>query len=244
MQWSQSSPYNDDCPIDPTNGTRSVAGCPAVAMGQIVDHHRSTNGTRLDDSDDYYHSYAGRTFWIDDDWQAHGFPSFPTLAISLDALDALWGTGATADAAGAAALVFACGVAAHQVYTSTVSGTFGVDQAVAAYERFGFRGFELLDEEDPDLYPRMEQDMKAGLPVHLAVVDPGWTTGHNVVVDGYCSDGDFHLNFGWGGPYDGWYLLPDEMPYGLTVVEGAIVDIVPVLFGDGFESGDTSAWSQ
>ena len=55
---------------------------------------------------------------------------------------------------------------------------------------------------------------------------------------------DFHLNFGWGGPYNGWYLLPDEIPYGLTVIEGAIVDIEPsVIFADGFERGDGSRWT-
>ncbi len=242
VQWKQSAPYSDDCPVDPSSGTRSAAGCPAVAMAQIVDHHRSTNHTRLDDGDDYYHSYGGRNYWIDNDWQARDFPSFPALASSLDALDGLYRAGQSADAAGAAALVFACGVAAHQVYASSGSGTFGVAQAVQAYDRFGYYGFELLDENDADLYPRMEQNMKDGRPVHLAVVDPGWSTGHNVVVDGYCSDGTFHLNFGWGGPNDGWYDLPDEMPYGLTVVEGAIVDLVTFLFSDGFEVGDISVW--
>jgi hypothetical protein len=34
------------------------------------------------------------------------------------------------------------------------------------------------------------------------------------------------VNFGWGGTYNGWYLLPDEMPYGLTVIEGVVVDIM------------------
>ena len=45
------------------------------------------------------------------------------------------------------------------------------------------------------------------------------------MVDGYNTDDFYHLNFGWGGSYNGWYLLPDEIPYGLTVIEGAITDI-------------------
>jgi hypothetical protein len=63
--------------------------------------------------------------------------------------------------------------------------------------------------------------------------------GHNVVVDGYNTNDYFHLNFGWGGSYNGWYLLPDEIPYGLTVVEGVILDILkedtgnPNLFCNG-----------
>ena len=51
--------------------------------------------------------------------------------------------------------------------------------------------------------------------------------GHNVVIDGYNTNDYYHLNFGWGGSYNGWYLLPSQIPYGLTVVEGAIVDIIP-----------------
>ena len=79
---------------------------------------------------------------------------------------------------------------------------------------------------------------------HLAVVNPQGTAGHNVVVDGYNTDDYFHLNFGWGGQSNGWYLLPDEIPYDLTVVEGVIVDIEPsVVFADGFETGDGSRWS-
>lgn len=57
-------------------------------------------------------------------------------------------------------------------------------------------------------------------------MDPGWQYGHNLVVDGYNTDNYYHLNFGWGGSYDGWYLIPDEIPYGLTVIEGIIVDIL------------------
>jgi hypothetical protein len=64
------------------------------------------------------------------------------------------------------------------------------------------------------------------LPAHLAVVDEGWTMGHNLVVDGYNTDDFYHLNFGWGGARNSWYLLPDEIPYGLTVLEGVIVDIM------------------
>jgi len=68
--------------------------------------------------------------------------------------------------------------------------------------------------------------MKDAQPAHLAVVNPPWTMGHNVVVDGYNTDEFYHINFGWGGTYNGWYHIPDDIPYGLTVIEGLIVDIL------------------
>ena len=84
-----------------------------------------------------------------------------------------------------AAITFACGVAATQVYTSSVSGTFGVNQAFDAYIRFGFDEAILLDENDTSLYTHLSQNMMDARPVHLAVVDPPGTMGHNVVIDGY-----------------------------------------------------------
>jgi hypothetical protein len=242
-RWDQSSPYNDQCPIDSVTHVRSYAGCPAVAMAQILNYHATTYRTAFDDGDDYHHDYAGRDYWIDNDWAANGFPSFETLNATLAAAESDYGQHIPIHNDDAAALVFACGVAARQVYTSQGSGTFGVSQAWDAYVRFGLTGMELLDAGSPDLYQRLEQNMRDGFPAHLAVVDPAWSSGHNLVIDGYRSDGYYHLNYGWGGSADGWYVIPDEIPYGLTVIEGVIVDLKRPLHRDGFESGDTSWWS-
>jgi hypothetical protein len=243
--WDQGSPYNNSCPLDPVTGARSVAGCPAVAMAQILNFHQDTNGTSFDDADDYYHSYDGRSYWIDDDYKAHEFPSFDQLSASLDALDIRYRDQIPITDSDRASLTFACGVAAHQVYTSSISGTFGVNQALQAYQKFSVTQAELLDEFSTDLWSRLSQNMKDALPAHLAVVNESSTAGHNVVVDGYNTDDYYHLNFGWGGAANGWYLLPSEIPYDLTVIEGVIVDIkLSRVFIDGFETGDTSAWSE
>jgi len=243
--WHQGAPYNNACPMDPVTSTRSVAGCPSVAMAQIINYHQTTNQTSFDDSDDYYHAYAGRNYWIDDDHAAHDFSSFPELSSALSTLEIAYLSNSPPDDAGCAALTFACGVAAQQVYTSSVSGTFGVAQADQAYQKFQVDGAELLYDSHPDLYTRLSENMKHALPAHLAVVNQDMTAGHNVVVDGYNTDRYYHLNFGWGGAANGWYLLPEEIPYDLTVVEGVIVDINPsgLIFKEGFEGGNTAYWS-
>lgn len=223
--WTQNSPYNDMCPMDPVTQTRSYAGCPSVAMAQILNFHENTNNTHFDDSDDYFHNYAGRQYSIDDDYLQVDFASFPQLNDYLDTLNQHWLQNKPLTASDEAALTFACGVACKQVYTSEGSGTFSVDQAYDAFLRFGFSTSQLLHENDTTLWDRLAQNIKDTLPSHLAVVDEAWQTGHNVVVDGYNSDDYYHINFGWGGTFNGWYLLPEEMPYGLTVVEGIILDI-------------------
>jgi hypothetical protein len=240
--YTQSPPYNNFCPMDPVTNLRSVAGCPATAMAQILNYYETVNGTYFTDEDDYHHNYAGRNYWIDDDHVEIDFPSFPDLNAWLDTIAMSFESNSLLKNDEKAALTFACGVAAHQVYTSQVSGTFGVDQAEDAYLRFGFTEALLLENTDTTLFTQLAQNMMDARPAHLAVVDPGWTMGHNVVADGYNTDEYFHLNFGWGGSYNGWYLLPDEIPYGLTVIEGLIVNIAypPVNTGAVDHPGENS----
>jgi hypothetical protein len=228
--WTQNAPYNLLCPRDPSNGnSESYAGCPAIAMGQIINYLRTTQGTRFTDDDDYLHNYAGRNYRIDDDWETLQFPSFPMLNELLDSVDAFFLRGEELPDMLAAALVFACGTACTQVYTSQGSGTFYVDQALAAYHRFGFTECQLYREASEEMYATLISNLQAGYPAHLAVENPAGTVGHNVVVDGYReSDGKFHINFGYGGSLDDWYNIPDEnFYYGMTKIEGIIVNIIP-----------------
>ena len=202
-------------------------------MGQILNHLRTTQNTRFDDSDDYYANYASRQFHIDDDWDTYQFPSFPQLNVLLDSADAVFDRGEELSDSLVSALIFASGVACKQVYTASPnygSGTFSVDQAFAAYQRFGFADCQLFREPDSIMYAVLISNLQNGYPAHLAVENETGTSGHNVVVDGYReSDGKFHINFGWGGYKDNWYKLPDPngYSYGWTKIEGLIVDIIP-----------------
>ena len=228
--WTQDYPYNQMCPRDPVNNNAlSAAGCPAIAMGQIINYLRTTQDTRFTDDDDYAHFYAGRDYYIDDDFEELKFPSFPQLNEMLDSVDAVFERGEELDGYLAAAVVFACGTACTQVYTSEGSGTFYVDQAFEAYQRFGFKNCQLFREPDSLMFATLISNLEAGYPAHLAIEDPSGMYGHNVVVDGYReSDGKFHMNFGYGGPHDSWYDIPDPNFFaGLTELEGIIVNIIP-----------------
>ncbi len=240
-KWTQSAPYNALCPIDGQTQIRSVAGCPATAMAQIVNFHHQTNETQFSDADDYYHNYgAGNSYWIDNDWESRGFPSWDQLNVYLDTLESHYQQGVTLTNTDKAALTYACGAAAKQVYSSSGSGTFGVDQAFDAYIRFGYSDARLDGPSNPDLNTQLAQNIMQALPAHLALVNPEWTVGHNVVVDGYNTDELFHFNFGWGGSANGWYTMPPaDIPYDLTVIEGIVMDInlnnPPVGTNENFE---------
>jgi hypothetical protein len=212
-------------------------------MAQILNYHETINGISFNDSDDYYHNYGSNIYRIDDDHEKYGFPSFPELNEYLATLSSHYENNIPITDNDKAAIVFACGVAAKQVYSSEVSGTFGVNQACQAYLRFGIDDIELINDSNTGLYGRLRMNMVDALPAHLAVVTPEWDAGHNLVVDGYNTDDYYHLNFGWGGSLDGWYLLPDDMPYGLTVIEGIIVDIMAEHLGSDIYCDGSLHWA-
>jgi len=225
--WTQSAPYNTMCPMDLNAGSRSVAGCPAIAMAQIVNYHEDINNTLFDDSDDYYHNYgAGNQYWIDNDHETWGFPSFDSLNTWLESLGYAYQCHLPVSNEMKAALCFASGIAAHQVYSASVSGTFGIEQAYEAFQRFDFAESRLAYPTDTNLNYDIAENMKVALPVQLGLIcDPG-PGGHNVVVDGYNTYEYYHFNFGWGGSANGWYTLPPTgIPYNLTIIEGAVLDI-------------------
>ena len=233
-KWDQTYPYNMLCPADPQeNYNHCYTGCPATAMGQIINYLRTTQGTRFDDGDDYYANYAGRHFHIDDDWEIYMFPSFPQLNRLLDSVDATFQRGDELYDSLVAAVIFACGVACTEVFTASPSygsGTFAVDQAYAAYQRFGFTECKLFRDPTDEMYETLISNLEAGYPAHLAIENEAANSGHNVVIDGYReSDNKFHINFGWSGTFDGWYSLPDPggFHYGWTKIEGIIADIIP-----------------
>jgi hypothetical protein len=226
--WTQGSPYNQMCPIDGNTHQRSLTGCPATAMAMILNCLMDIRGTQLSNDDDYYHSFgAGNQYWIDDDWQDYGFPHFDSLNWYLDSIQYIYQSYKQLNTGQIAALNFACGVAMKQVFSSSISGTYGIQQAAMGWQRFGFSESRLVYDSDTSLCADLAENIKNGWPAHLGLVDPPPTSvGHNVVVDGYNTDEYYHFNFGWGGNSNGWYTMPPtNIPYNLTVIEGIVLDI-------------------
>ncbi len=226
--WNQSAPYNAMCPVDLNTGNRSLVGCPATAMAMILDYNKEIFNTTFTDDDGYFHNFgSGNQYMIDDAHEEHDFPSFPELNVYLQEIEDVYIADNELNMEQIAALSFACGIAAKQVYSSSVSGTYGVHQAHKAWQRFGYDTCKLVYPEDTTIVDRLKQNMMKAHPAQVGLVDgPPVTAGHNVVADGYNTDEFFHLNFGWGGQANAWYRMPPESaPYNLTSIEGIVLDI-------------------
>jgi Leucine-rich repeat (LRR) protein len=90
------------------------------------------------------------------------------------------------------------------------------------YGSFPNKGFEkgledhfhyyTANAEGSDYYIKNELDHQRPLYISL----PGNPAGHAFVLDGYDNRGYYHLNFGWGGSYNGYYLLNTNEFFGIS----------------------------
>ena len=200
-RWDQEPRYNAQCP----SGT--VTGCVATAMGQIMKYWNwpesgvgSHSYTQEGSSNPQSADFGATTY----DW-AH-MPNVLTAASSNEEIQAV------------STLLYHCGVAVDMYYSFssgawTTSMNHGLDYPCAenAYIKYfkyspaisgSFRnGFS--DAEWRDL---IKNELDNGRPVHYGSGD------HSYVCDGYDTNARFHMNWGWGGQYDGYFSLSNLTP--------------------------------
>jgi len=229
--WHQGYPYKTFCPIDPTTGSRSVVGCAATAMAQIVNFWKYPTGLTFNWDEDHYISNEGKDkeIEIDEDHETLDFPSFDELNQKLADIKY------DGDVDEIAAICFACGISASMNYSSQGSGTYA-SYVFSGYWRFGYNYVDKWMFEE-DFYDVLKEDMKEARPAQLHIYSS--SSGHAIVADGYRTNwagesGDFyHLNFGWGESYpdlidECWYTLPEGLPSGYNEVGSAAMNIYPL----------------
>jgi len=214
--WHQSSPYWNECPIDPVTSDRCVVGCVATAMGQIINFWQYPDAVIFTHADDY----VTDTRHISINATEASIPAIdyndgsPTFAVCAD-------------------ISYACGVSVKMNYTSQGSGASHIDCADAYRSHFDFDRAQWREEQSLGFYDILEQNMKDSMPAQLGITDAGWNYAHSIICDGFretTGDDEWHLNFGWGGSNpdplpSSWYVLPAGMPAGFSVVFDGIVNI-------------------
>lgn len=203
--WKQSAPYNQEIPTSRFSlGTRRpLVGCVALAMAQVMKvHNWPTTGQGS-------HSYS----WLCTNGSENA-TSTTTYSANFGATTYQWSSmknsyGSSADATAVATLCYHCGVAVNMQYGVQASGAQIYDAAMAL--KTYFRYDKGLDLYLADFYNRDDWDalLRADLDQGLAIVYGGSTAtgyGHCFVFDGYDTSGNFHINWGWGGNYDGWFV--------------------------------------
>lgn len=226
--WHQDAPYNAFCPLDPVDGLRSYVGCVATAMAQVLHYHRQCNA--IFNTDDSYTMVNGID--VDADHVRYDFPSFSELNALLATVRLKYGTQAALDDADLAALNFACGIASRMDYSSEGSGAAAYDMYKGMIEAFGFHSAVLVGDLSEQTVSLLHENLSNRLPAILGIHSPDGMAGHAIVCDGYNTDGEYHLNFGWGRFYpdriaDAWYRLPVGIPASLNAISAVLVDVRP-----------------
>lgn len=197
IEWDQDSPYNDLCPLD--DDTHSLTGCVATAMAQLMYFWKHPDAT-TDVIPDY----------ISED-RKFQMPEIPAKT-SIDwenMLPKYKGNETETQKQAVANLMLLCGTSVQMNYTKDFSGAWGGDVAIALRSYFDYdlaTTFELHENYRAAVWNQMVYDeLKAGRPVYYDGDSSG--SGHAFVVDGYGGDDYFHVNWGWGGSSNDYFLL-------------------------------------
>lgn len=198
--WNQSPYYNNLCPD--SAGVHAVTGCAATATAQVMKFWNwPVTGT-------------GSHTYTDD--------NFGTLTANFGATTYQWSlmpnalnsSSTTAQINAVATLMFHVGVAIEMDYGIHSSGaytnSYGYSDLAcsenALKDYFGYKStihsVYKNNTTDAVWVSVLTSELDAGRPVIEAGHGGG---GHAFVCDGYDNNGLFHINWGWGSAYDGYF---------------------------------------
>lgn len=196
-KWSQGDPYNMQCPMH--NGKRSVTGCVATAMAQVM----------------YYYKWPEKGLGVHSyEWENGG----QTLSFNYNSTTFNWEDmtnvydrlSISPEKKAVAELMYAAGVSVDMNYGSTESGAVSFYMMRAFIENFRYDKAVWWAQRDyysdTDWEDMIYGELAAGRPVLYGGAGSGGA--HQFVVDGYSSADDlYHINWGWGGTSDGYFAL-------------------------------------
>ena len=196
IQWGQGYPFNTLCPEK--EGGRSVVGCVATALAQIIRYHRWPNqGEGIcayteNDGTNHRVDFSRYSY----DW-AH-MPGQPDLEFPTQPVISALST-----------LSYHVGVISRMQYSPQGSGTISQFPREGLQKYFKYKkSIQLLSRMNYTIADWMDiiaTELNEGRPIYYAGASS--TVGHAFVCDGYKQDGYFHINLGWDGIANGYFLL-------------------------------------
>lgn len=203
--WNQVEPYCLQCPK--YQGEYCATGCIATAMAQVINYWKYPS--ELPALPSYVTNTLGMTV-----------PALPGGRIDWDNMLDVYNyanyTPAQADAV--AMLMRYCGQACHMGYGTSASGAYSDDE-LTGMKLLGYNAeATLLSRNDytADEWAGMiEAQLAAGCPILYGGVDRDRNMGHGFVVDG-CGGGMYHVNWGYSGSGDGYFVLDAFTTMGYT----------------------------
>ena len=240
VHWGQGMPYNVLLPhISGSNNAHAYVGCVAVAMAQVMSYWQYPS--RPTQTIPGYTSASGKTYAV-------SMPSLQPMDFDWENMrDTYYTTDSTSAACRAVADLMLYSTTSLQSNfgpSSTGSLTRYIPERLITY--FGYKNsahyiyrntFSTQAWEDT-----IYNELAAGRPV--AYGGNKLSAGHAFVCDGYDGEGRFHINWGWAGKSNGYFLLNLLNPsdegigsaagaYGYVYNQGAAIGLEPADGTDG-----------
>ena len=199
IKWDQSDPYNMMCPTLP-NGTKAVVGCVATAMAQIMGYWKWPEA-----------GVGGRSYTWTYNGQSKTLSSnFYTSNYDWNAILPVYNSSSSVESKKAVAkLMSDVGISIDMKYGPS-SGAYPRDVPYALKTYFKYDKGAKYIERSGFIYSDWEAMIRFELDAKRPVLYSGYKScgcGHSFVCDGYNEDGYFHINWGWSGSHDGYFLL-------------------------------------
>ncbi len=216
-EWNQGTYYNASCPVDAQGEDGHVyVGCVAIAMSQIMKYwNYPETGTGSKTSSNYSNGGYG-TFSVTFSNETYYWKNMPNSAHRYN--DYL------------ADLLFQAGVAVsmHWGPDGSASTTQALANALHSYFKYSsnLNYVQKYNYSDTQWLNMMKGEIDNKRPV--AYAGNGSDGGHEWNCDGYQSD-QLHMNWGWGGAYNGYFTIDNLVPGGTTFDSGfdGVVNIYP-----------------
>ena len=204
--WNQSHPYNLMCPVD--DGQNCVTGCVAVALAQVMYYYKYPQTSPAIPG----YTTNSRKIKVED---------LPPTTFKWDQMKLSYDYDETGDAADAVAeLLRYSGQINGMDYTKNASSAgLQPDKLISL---FGYS--KNIQDVYRDYYTNSQWDQMIynelynRRPVLYSGVSA--TGGHQFICDGYDGAGCYHLNWGWGGYCDGYFILSLANPSGRGIGGG------------------------
>jgi len=218
--WNQSPYYNALCPYDYNYYERTVTGCVATAMAQIMK----------------YWSYPEHGFGAHQ-YIPQNHPEYGTQYADFSSTTYQWSAmpnNVTSSNTAVATLMYHCGVSVEMNYgvsseggsgAMTVGNSPSAEQSYKTYFDYKSTLHSVNKSDyssDSQWINLLKTDLNAARPIHYRGISS--QGGHSFICDGYDNSNQFHFNWGWGGNNDGYYNI-STIPFSYN--QQAIIGIEP-----------------
>ena len=178
--------YNKFCPLK--NGKRTIVGCLAVAMGQLMWYWQWPNIAIV--KDDNKNIFIREYNW--DYMPAQLQSNTPIEYIDM-----------------VANLLHDVGVSINMDYGVNSSTAYYNQIAGALRGTFGYNTSDLTNRfnDDTKWLNMLKDNLQKGYPVLYSGSEPNEDVGHQFILDGYNSLNMFHINYGWKPEDNGYFML-------------------------------------